>query len=437
MPIFEDEMRLGWLILIAVVLIAGCTTDRTGMPRADDHLTYWTSTNPQEMAFARLIVAEWNRQHPEAPIDWEPIPAGVSSEEVLLAAIASRTTPDLCSNIWPGALEQYIEARGLVRLDDFSDFFSVMRRRMPDEMLSRFRSRDGHYYQVPWKTNPIMMLYNVRMFREAGIDHPPRTYAELLAAGARLTRDRDGDGEIDQWLMGIDLQPVWYKRMFDFYPFYLAASQGQPLIADHRPVFENRAAVEVFRLFRELFRRGYVIRSMSYSDPFLLERVAIKPNVGPWSIADIERKRPGQLEYDVAPIPRPDDVPGPSITYGDYKNIVIFSTSRRPRAAWQFITFMISKRNDLRLLEMTEQLPIRQPLLADPLFGGFFRRQPKLIPFARQAFHTRGTDAVPELKEIFDAIAQEFEACALLGLKSPEQAVHDAARRSRLILSLR
>ncbi|MFQ5739889.1 MAG: extracellular solute-binding protein [Acidobacteriota bacterium] len=400
-------------------------------------IKYWSATNPNEVELARQIARDWKAQHPHILVEVEPIPASISSEEVLLASIAGGTTPDLCSNIWPGALEQYIEADGLVRLDDFPDFFTVMLARMPENVLQRFRSEDGHYYQAPWKTNPIMMQINLRMFRQAGIDHPPRTYTEFLDLATKLTRDTDGDGEIDHWLLSIDLQPVWYKRMFDFYPFYLAATGGKALVQGSKILFDNQAAVEVFRLFRELFRRGAVIKSLSYTDPFLQEIVAVKPNVGPWSIADIERKRPGQMEYAYAPLPLPDGVPGPAVTFGDYKNVAIFSSCRHPQAAWEFVQFMISKENDLRLLEVTDQLPIRGGLLDDPVFANFFQRNPKLIGFAQQALNTRGTDTAPELKEIFDALAQEFEACAILGLKSPEQAVKDAARRSRLILSLR
>jgi hypothetical protein len=48
----------------------------------------------------------------------------------------------------------------------------------------------------------------------------------------------------------------------------------------------------------------------------------------------------------------------------------------------------------------------------------------------------RSIDSVAELKEIFDAIAQEVEASIVFDLKSPEQAVHDAARRSQQILDV-
>ena len=47
--------------------------------------------------------------------------------------------------------------------------------------------------------------------------------------------------------------------------------------------------------------------------------------------------------------------------------------------------------------------------------------------FAEQSKYVRGTDASPVLKEVFDLISQEYEACVIYGTKSPEQAIQDAS----------
>jgi multiple sugar transport system substrate-binding protein len=57
-----------------------------------------------------------------------------------------------------------------------------------------------------------------------------------------------------------------------------------------------------------------------------------------------------------------------------------------------------------------------------------------MIPFAKQAPHVRGADSSPVLKEIFDVLSQEYEACVIYGVKSPEQAVRDAAQAGQLLL---
>jgi multiple sugar transport system substrate-binding protein len=85
-------------------------------------------------------------------------------------------------------------------------------------------------------------------------------------------------------------------------------------------------------------------------------------------------------------------------------------------------------------LELADQLPIRKGILEDDLFKSYFEKNPKMITFAHQSQYVKGTDSSPVLREIFDAISQEFEACVIYGMKSPEEAVASAARRAELIM---
>jgi len=355
--------------------------------------------------------------------------------------VVGRTTPDVYSNMWPGDVELYVEAGVLVPLDTFPDFAAVMGQRVPPDLLEEARARDGHIYQIPWKTNPVMMLYNTRLFAEAGYARPPVTYSEYLDCARRITQDTDGDGYIDRWMAPINISVTWWQRFFDYYTLYIAASGGLGLVKDSAILLDNDYSVGVFRFLREGFRRGYfpLEKAATRVDPFLTQRVASR-FTGPWEIAHLERLKPPELQYDFAPVPRPDrlsETPrpsGPVYTYGDPKNIVIFSTTRFPRQAWQFAKFLTTRASDYKLLARANQLPIRAGLLEDPLFAPYFESHPKMRRFAEQARYIKMVDPCPVMKEIFDAISQEFEACVVYGVKRPEQAVTDAARRARLIL---
>jgi multiple sugar transport system substrate-binding protein len=398
-------------------------------------LTYWSATNAQELEFANQTAAAWNSQHPDVQIKVESVPSGQSTEEVILAAIASQTTPDIYASINPGAMQDLLDGKGVVQLDEYPDFFDVLHGRMPPDLLNQYRSADQHFYQVPWKSNPVMVLYNTRMLREAGVTSLPNTYSEFLAAAANVTRDRNRDGRIDQWMLTIDYYPIWYKRMYDYLPLYLAASNGQTLLEGRQVTFDNESSVAIFRFLHECFARGYAPRQTFQGDVFLDGRVAAK-FTGPYSISHLERFRSADFEYDYGPIPRPDDATGQMITFADSKSIVIFKSCQHPREAWEFIKFVISKRNDLRLLELTSQLPIRAGLLKEEAFADYFKRNPKMNKFAEQVTTARSIESVAELKEIFDVIAQEVEASIVFDLKPPEQSVHDAARRSQQILDV-
>jgi len=423
------------LCICVALLLAGCGDTRKSSPTDNSPvvLTYWPAPNVQEVQLADSLVRLWNRTHPDILVRMQPIPVSQSTEEVLLAAIAGKTTPDVCSNIWPGALHEYTQAGGLIALDEFSDFDSVVSSRAPRELLESFRSSGKHFYQVPWKTNPCMMYYNINMLQQAGVLNVPRTYSEYFAAGQKVSRDTSGDGKIDIWMGERDIRPIWLQRMYDFYPFYIAASNGSTLFADGEVAFNNDAAVHVFSFFQECYARHFFPRTFFQGgDPFILEKKATH-FAGPWNIAQVQKFAP-QIMFGIAPIPVPDDHQGPTYTYGDYKNIAIFSNTRHPAEAWEFVKFLVTAQHDLLLLEIANQIPVRGDLLTNPLFAHYFQQNPLMVKFAEQTPFTRGVDAVPDLKEIFDGISQAYEACAVYGRITPAEAVQDAARRTRLVM---
>jgi len=425
--------------LIIVMCIAGLLScDRNSSRRKDEksgiiRLTYWCSSNQNEINLAQELVDQWNAEHPDIQVLLQPIPASQSSEEVLLAAIAGKTTPDICSNIWPGAMDDFTGAGGLVRLNEFPDFFDVMASRIPMELLNAFQSPDSHFYQIPWKTNPIMVMYNVTLFREAGIENPPKTYSEYMEAARLITKDLDGDGDFDQWMGYRDIRPIWWQRFFDYYTFYIAASGGKTLFNKSDIIFSNDASVQVFQFFQDLYAKGYYPRTTFQGDQFVAGKLATQ-FVGPWNVIHVERFANPDFEFDISPIPVPDTYEGQVYTYGDHKNISIFSTTKYPDSAWEFAKFLITPRADLRLLELCSQIPLRKDLTEDSLYQDYFNHHPRMVKYAEQAPYTRGVDGASDLKEIFDGISQEYEACAIFGLKTPEKAVKDAAERARVII---
>jgi len=422
--------------ILTVGLVSGCGGRNApgGGSGGPVELTYWPAPNAQEVEFADSLVREWNAGHPDVHVVMQPIPVNQSTEEVLLAAIAGKTTPDVCSNINPIALRDYVASGGLVPLDQFPDFDSVVTQRIPRGLLGLFRTPDGHYYQVPWKTNPVMMFYNLRLLRAAGVSAIPKTYADYFALGDSVVEKLNGNGKPEIWVGERDIRPIWWQRMFDFYPFYLAASGGQPLFRGDSVAFGNFSAEEVFTFFRTCYARRYFPRTSFFQavDPFMLEK-KVTHIAGPWQVAAIRKFAP-TLEYSVHPLPVPDGREGPVYTFGDFKNIGIFTTSRHTREAWEFSKFLLSAEHDRLLLRICDQIPVRGDLLTNQLFAEYFKNNPMMMKFAEQVPYTRGMDSAPDMKEIFDGISQEYEMCAVYGTKPPAQAVRDAVERARMIV---
>jgi multiple sugar transport system substrate-binding protein len=423
-----------YILLCLAVLFTGCSRQgHEPVTPGPVELIYWPAPNPQEMQLADTLVRRWNALHPEIHVRMQPIPVSQSTEEVLLAAIAGGTTPDVCSNIQPGALYDYIRANGLLALNKFPGFDSLAAIRGDSALVASFRSSNGNFYQIPWKSNPVMMFYNKRLFREAGVTELPRTYSDFLAAGRKVTRDVDGDGRTDVWMGERDIRPIWWQRLFDLFPFYIAATHGQTFFAGEKFILDQKAGSEVFAFFRACYAEHIFPRTFFQGgDPFLLEKKATHFS-GPWEVATIRKFVP-DMEFGVVPLPVPDGTSGPVYTHGDFKNISIFSNSRHPEAAWAFVQYLLRPENDLLLLEICDQIPIRNDLLINPLFAGYFSRSPVMRAFGEQALRGRGMDAAPDLKEIFDTFSQIYEECAVYGKITPDEAVREMIARTTMIV---
>jgi multiple sugar transport system substrate-binding protein len=401
-------------------------------------LTYWPAANPAEVKLATRLAAQWNAQHPDVRVRVQPLPAGRSTEEVLLAAIVAKATPDVSSNVSSALLSRLVRAGGVVRLDQRIATAARLQERASAAMLAPLRLPDGGIYAFPWKTNPEMLMYNVDLLAAAGVS-PPRNHSEMLDAFRRLARDTDGDGRNDRWAMWATLKTTWFERFYDFYPLYLASSGGRTLVANGEVTFDNDAAAAAMELLRRGFAEGLLPRSNFAlgRDPFADGTVAMKI-IGPWFIREMDELKVRGLRYDVVPVPASDSVREDArFAFADLRSIAVFSTSRYPDDAARFVAFLTSPAADRLLIEEASQLPYRRGLAADPRFAGALARWPTLPTFATYVERTRDLDLDPDIVEIFDIVSEAYEEGSIYGTVPVRQALARAAAEARRILDAR
>ncbi|MBE9469489.1 MAG: extracellular solute-binding protein [Bacteroidetes bacterium] len=427
-------MKLKYFLYILgfMFLLNSCNNKKF---KKDTSLSYWSSNNNGEIIFSQETVDQWNNKHPKNKVKFQPVPEGQSSEEMVLAAVVGKTTPDIYSNMWQGSVEFYAKSHVLIPLDTLKGFNEFIRTRCDSSTIKEITSSDGHIYQIPWKINPIMTLYNKASFSSINLDSLPSTYSSYLSAAKKFKKDFDEDGYVDQWFGNTSVKVVWYQRLFNFYPLYIAASDGFPLIKNNKACFNNKYAIEVFRFLQKLYKNTYFSKDQKSAgaDPFIAKKIATK-FTGPWEIGYLKKFKPENFEYDFFPMPVPDNHKGPVYTYCDPKNIIIFNTCENPQLAFEFIKTMIDKEGDLKFLEKTGQLPRRYGLDTIQYYENYFNKNPKLKIFAKQAKYIKGIDNCEVITEVLDIISQEYEACVLYNIKSPEKAIGDAEKAVNILL---
>jgi multiple sugar transport system substrate-binding protein len=385
----------------------------------------WCSPYPAEAGWAIEMVSQWNRSHPGIQVRLQKIPGERVAEDVLRDAIRAHKTPDVCAHMFPVNVHEFVKMGGLLPLDSYRSLLAASERRSGAHTLSLFRSSDGKIYQIPWKCNPIMVQYNSGLLRQAGVQ-PPRTYSQFLAAAAAL-RKRG----VYAWAP--NPTDKWFTRYYDFYPLYLAASGGRPFLdGSGRPAFNNAAAVSVMSFLGTTFRNGYAPTRPIYADApaqneaFASGKLAFLVT-GPWNAPLITEIAGKTVQFGFIPVPVPDNARGPVYTYGNFRNISVFSTCRHPREAALLVEFLISKQADLAFMEATSELPYRPSLLTDRSFAAQLRRNPYLIGFARQLPYVRSVENTQYFNRILNAIAKQYVLAAVRGSKSAAQAIRDAS----------
>jgi multiple sugar transport system substrate-binding protein len=95
-------------------------------------------------------------------------------------------------------------------------------------VLSGFR-RGRAVYALPTGSSPLVVAYNKDLFDRAGLSGPADdwTWDDFLGLAKRLTRDRDGDGTIDQWGTDVDGRVTFWLA-------WVWAGGGDVLCADGR-----------------------------------------------------------------------------------------------------------------------------------------------------------------------------------------------------------
>jgi multiple sugar transport system substrate-binding protein len=377
----------------------------------------WYSNNPNEVKWGKQVVAAWNAAHPDQKVTGQEIPAGRSSEEVIGAAITAGNTPDLIYNTAPVAVPQFQKQGGLVDLSTFPDGASYIESRT-GKTAAQFASADGHYYQLPWKSNPVMIFYNKDIMRKAGIDpeNPPMaTYDEFLATARAIVKS-----EAAKYAIYPSPSSEFYQAWFDFYPLFAAESGGKLLVEAGAATFADTAGTSVAELWRTIYA-DRLAGNEPYTGDAFLDGITGMVLAGPWAIESY-----GKMDWGVAPVPTSAGMkPAETYTFADSKNIAMYSSSKNQGTAWEFLKFSTSSEQDEALLKTTGQMPLRVDLTK--AYPDYFAKNPTYEMFARQAGLTVDVPNVPNSVEVWQTFRDAWTGAVIFGEGDIPKALSDAA----------
>lgn len=236
----------------------------------------------------------------------------------------------------------------------------------------------------------------------------------------RLVRQNE-QGEVEVWATanGTDIW-IFGSMLFQRGGRFLDQEDG-------KPEFNSPLGVEVLKFQVDLIYQDRVQTTMMGRNPmddFLVGRVATLTGSSTWRAPVVDKE---SFPVGMAPVPLWGKKRA-AIIYGT--NIGLFKRAKpeEKRAAWRFIRWFIAPEQQVEWSLGTWYVPIHRRCLDDPRLKERLEKTPGLRAAYEQmefgVFEPRGLKWLAGRK----ALVEELEA-ATLGIKTPEQALNDAARR--------
>lgn len=388
-------------------------------PSSRGPITIWLSNNEQEVAWGQAAVEAWNADHPDEEVSAQEIPAGQSSEEAITAAITAGTTPDLVFNISTAAAPGWVQQGGLIDLTTFEDGTSYIEERSGAEVAQGYADEEGKYYLLPWKSNPVMIMFNKDLFEEAGLDpdDPGMNTHESFVEGCR-TIVESGAAPAAIWPSPTS---EFFQPWFDFYPMYIAQTDGMQLVEDGAATFVSEDGMVVADLWAQIYEDGLAPKEESTDDAMATGETAMQ-SAGPWAISSYKDAFP----VGFMPMPTADGSDVDTVkTFADSKNVSMFTTSENQATAWDFLKFATSEEQDGAFLEATGQMPLREGLLE--AYPEYFESNPDYEVFASQAERVVDVPNVPNSIEVWQTFRDQYSASVIFGSDPVEDALQTAA----------
>jgi multiple sugar transport system substrate-binding protein len=410
---------------LAIGLTAACSGGTGGGTTdaltAKGPIKVWLSNNPEEITWGKAMVEEWNAAHADQKVTAQEIPAGKTSEEVIGASITAGNAPCLVFNTAPAAVPQFQKQGGLVALDGFDGGAAYVEART-GAAADQYKSADGKFYQIPWKSNPVMVLYNKDLMAKAGVDpeNPPlATYDQFLDTSRKVVSS--GAAQAAIWPAPTS---EFFQSWFDFYPLYAAETGGKQLIEDGKATFDSDAGTKVDEFWATMYSEGLAPQEKYSADSFGDQKAAMAI-VGPWAIAVYGK----DITWGVAPVPTSAGTTADkTYTFSDAKNISVYSACKNQGTAWEVLKFATSTEQDGKLLETTGQMPLRKDLATT--YPDYFATHPAYAVFADQAARTVEVPNVANSVAIWQQFRDEYSSAVIFGKTKVADALSTSAKKA-------
>lgn len=221
---------------------------------------------------------------------------------------------------------------------------------------------NGHVYGLPIAASARAMYYNKDVFKKAGYDSAPGTWADFKNAAEKIKAT--GGGVFPFGLQGKEIET-------DVYFYYAMWSYGGEIVKDGKSGLDSQAAIDAAKLYKSFIDGGLTepgVTSYNREDVQNLFKQGKVATVitAPFLSGQIKKEAPN-LNYAVAPIPAGPN--GDQGTYGVTDSIVLFANSKVKDEAWKFLDFLFTTDERTKFDKVEGFLPVNVEEAKNPIFA--------------------------------------------------------------------
>lgn len=302
-----------------------------------------------------------------------------TQDEYNTKMIANMTAGDMPDVFYvgPAAVRSYVDNGYILPLDDYVDAATVEKIWGTTQTIYRYDGTNvgaGSLYALPKDLSCFAFAYNKDLFDEAGLAYPdpekPYTYDEFIEVCKALTKDKDGDGETDQW-------GVANANQFGMTPYLY--SNGVKFLNDDMTkvnVANNEALKNALKFYTDLTLNGLTPSvdqdtALGGYQRWLDGQIGFYA-CGTWDIAAFMDDSTFPYEWDLCGWPVGPDGDGRSHTWMGSVGYCISKTTENPDLCAELIAKLSTDEDGQKAVSgITTGSSIQLPNISDLAYGEF------------------------------------------------------------------
>ncbi len=341
------------LVVVAALAmaVAGCGQKQQATSDGVTVVSFWHAMGGPLGDTLDALIDEFNTTHPDIRVESVSMGRYQALSQKIMASVAAGEPPVLAQayEAWTGELiengsaeplNEYIQGPDGLSEVELADF-------VPGMIANN--TWNGIVYSFPFNKSVRALYWNKDLFAEEGLYNAPTNWREYESYAARLTKHRNGDGEIDQWGTAGQISAWMFENL-------LIQNGGSILTPDgKRAAFDSPAGVEALEFMVKLLTQyGKVTSGYEYQNDFQAGKVGMIEG-STVSLSFME----GKYTFDMAVAPLPEHKQKGCFVAGT--NVVVFAdaTDAQKRAAWEFIKWFVSPDVTARWAADTGYAPVR------------------------------------------------------------------------------